>query len=57
MTTIEKNAIYDKVCIALTDYENSEDTEESNQGFLEEFYSLLVEISANWEELTGEEDE
>lgn len=56
MTRMQKNELYDAICIALTDYENSENTEEVNAGFLEEFYGLLVSITNNWEELTGEED-
>ena len=50
----EKNALYDKVCIALTDYENSESSDEVDFGFLHEFYYLLVEIQNTWEELTSE---
>lgn len=57
MKAMEKSSLYGRVCIALTDYENSEDTEEVNQGFLEEFYSLLVEISSEWDELISEEEE
>ena len=56
MTRMEKNEIYDKICISLTDYENSENTEEVNAGFLDEFYGLLVEIENSWEELTGDDE-
>lgn len=49
----EKDALYDKIRIELTNYENSENTDEVNYGFLQEFYSLLVEIQNTWEELTS----
>ena len=56
MTRLEKNALYDKICHSLTDYEHSEDTEEVNAGFLEEFYRLLVEVQGYWDELTFEDE-
>lgn len=56
MNAMERKALYDKMCIALTDYENSENTEEVNRGFLDEFYFLLVEIQNRWDELITEEE-
>ena len=56
MTHLEKMAIYDRISIALTNYENSEDTDEVNLRFVDEFYELLAEIQCNWDELISEEE-
>lgn len=56
MNAMERNDLYDRLCRALTDYENSENTEEVNRGFLDEFYFLLVEIQNRCEDLMSDED-
>ena len=50
-TDITRDELYNKISIALTDYENSQDTEEVNAGFLDEFYNLLVQIQNYWEDV------
>lgn len=56
MDRVQKNELYDKICMELTNYENAENTEEVDRGFLEEFYLLLVKIQNCWGELTSSED-
>lgn len=51
-----KMELYDKICMELTNYENSENTEEVNLGYLQEFYGLLVRIQNCWDDLTGNDN-
>ena len=44
-----KKKLYDKICSELSKYENSDNTEEVDTGFLEEFYSLLVQVKNHME--------
>lgn len=57
MTRNEKKELYDKLCMELTNFENSENSEEVHMGFLQEFYFLLIQFKNHLEELMCEEDE
>lgn len=46
-----RKEIYDEISRVLTDYEESDGIEESNRDFLKDFYSLLVKIQNNWEDI------
>ena len=47
----EKEKVYDKICMMLTDYENKEnDVDETD------LYRLLCEIQRKWELITSQED-
>lgn len=54
MTHIEKMAIYDEMCHMLTDYENLGIYDESAYEYMLNFYSMLVKIQNNWDELISE---
>ena len=56
MDNKEKRELYDKICMKLTNYENSKNTEEVNLGYLQEFYGLLVRIQNCWDDLTGNDN-
>ena len=56
MTHLEKMAIYDEMCHLLTDYENSDVNDDSAYEYMWNFYSMLVKIQNNWEELISEEE-
>ena len=44
-----KKKLYNKICTELTKYENSDNTEEIDIGFLREFYMLLVQVKNHME--------
>lgn len=52
-----KESFYDSICMTLRSYEAMEDSEPQPEAFetqedaLDAMYSLLVEISLNWEEV------
>lgn len=47
----EKEKLYDKICMTLTEYESKEnDVDETD------LYRLLCEIQRNWELITAQED-
>ena len=48
MTKLEKDAVFDRICRVLTDYENGYWNKE-------DLYETLVAIANHWEEITGEE--
>lgn len=50
MTRAEKMTIYDRACFALTEYEQS-----IGDGVVD-MYIALVNITNNWEEITGEDE-
>lgn len=54
MNRIEKDALYNKLCRILTDYEMPE--EGQDPATESDLYEMLVEIQDNWHELTSEED-
>lgn len=62
MTKMDKNNLYDEMCHLLTDYEqavneaNGELDESEAIAWEENFYTMLVKIQNNWEELTGEDE-
>ena len=49
MTKLEKNEIFDRICRALTDYEDGYRDKE-------DLYETLVVIANEWEEITGEDE-
>lgn len=51
MTRVEKMAMYDRACFALTEYEQS-----THGDGVVDMYIALVEITNNWEEITGEDE-
>ena len=51
MTRLQKNNLYDRICKALTTYE------EHGCRDAEELYDILGEVSCYWEEITGEEED
>lgn len=55
MTAMEKNAIYDRLCMALTNYEQRDNglTEEE---IAEDLYAAAFDVVTNWEELTSEQE-
>lgn len=52
---VTKRSIYNEICRTLTDYEQQEDTI-TGPVDAEEFYSLLVKIQNNWEDVITAED-
>lgn len=53
MNKLEKDAIYDKLCRILTDYEDPQLGQDPVTE--DDLYWMLVEIQNNWDELTVEE--
>lgn len=52
MTRMDKNAVYDGLCKALTDFEMSKGESWS----VDELYKTLVKIQNDWEELTATDE-
>ena len=52
MNRIEKDALYDKLCRILTDYEMPE--EGQDPATESDLYEMLVKIVNSWDELTEE---
>lgn len=42
--SLYRTKIYDEICSTLTDYENNEDPETTDEDWVEVFYMLLVKI-------------
>ena len=63
MTRMQKNEIYDEISGLLTDYEQAVEetlgafTPDEALDFEKEFFSMLVKIQNNWEELTGDDED
>lgn len=55
MNAMEKEALYDKLCRILTDYEMPEDCQDPVTEA--DLYDLLVEIQNSWYELISKEEE
>lgn len=55
MNAMEKEALYDKLCRILTDYEMPEDGQDPVTEA--DLYDLLVEIQNSWYELISKEEE
>ena len=56
MTRMDKNAIYDELSFALTDYEDPQGQGCTEMEAANEMYDVLVKIQNSWEELTGDDD-
>lgn len=55
MNALEKEALYDRLCRLLTDYEMPEEGQDPVTE--DDLYEMLVEIENSWNELVSEEEE
>lgn len=51
MNAMERKALYDRVCFALTNYEMPEEQGVSEEDAIADMYEVLVEIQNSWDEL------
>lgn len=57
MNAMERKALYDRLCFALTNYEMPEEQGVSEEDAIADMYDVLVEIQNSWDELISEEEE
>ena len=53
MNKLQKDAIYDEMCLVLTNFENGDDS--NCDTVADDLYRFVVKIQNNWDELTSEE--
>lgn len=56
MNAIDRKALYDRACFALTCYEMPEEQCTTEQEAVCDMYDVLVEIVNSWDELITKED-